>query len=90
MRFIFLLMSASLQNKKEKTVLHGKRNPDNCYVVSTDNDMFCNFAMIGDIDLWHQRLGHINHNNLKKLSKLELVRRLPKLQKALNSVCGPC
>ena len=52
--------------------------------------MSCNSAMISDIDLWHQRLGHINHNDLGKLSKFELVRGLPKLQKALNSVCGPC
>ena len=26
-------------DKKGKTMLHGKRNPDNCYVVSTENDM---------------------------------------------------
>eukprot|EP00268_Persea_americana_P034957 TRINITY_DN3454_c0_g4_i2.p2 TRINITY_DN3454_c0_g4~~TRINITY_DN3454_c0_g4_i2.p2 ORF type:complete len:212 (-),score=25.08 TRINITY_DN3454_c0_g4_i2:1058-1693(-) len=77
-------------DKKGKTVLHVKRNPDNCYVASTDNDMSCNFAVISNIDLWHQRLGYINHNDLEKLSKLELVRGLPKLQKALNSVCGPC
>ena len=46
--------------------------------------------MISDIDMWHQRLCHINHNELERLSKLELVRGLPKLQKAPNSVCGPC
>ena len=77
-------------DKKGKTVLHGKRNPDNCYVVSTDNEMSCNSAMISNIDLCHQRLGHINLNDMEKLSKLELVRGLPKLQKAPNSVCGPC
>ena len=77
-------------HEKGKTVLHGKRNPDNCYVVSTDDDMSCNSAVISNIDLWHQRLGHINHNDLEKISKLELVRGLPKLQKAANSVCGPC
>lgn len=76
-------------DKNGKTVIHGKRNPDNCYVVSTDKDLSCNSAMISDIDLWHQRLGHINHNDLEKLSKLELVRGLPKLQKAPNSICGP-
>ena len=74
--------------KKGKTVLHGKRNPDNCYVVSTDKDMSCNSAMISDIDLWHQRPGHINHNDLEKLSKFELIRGLLKLQKAPNSVCS--
>ena len=38
-------------DKKRKTVLNGKRNPDNCYVVSTDKDMSCNSAMISDIDI---------------------------------------
>ena len=68
-------------DKKEKTVLHGKRNPHNCYVVSTDNDISCNYVMISDIDLWHERLGYINHNDLEKLSKFGLVRGLLKLQK---------
>ena len=59
-------------------------------MVSTEDDMSCNSAMISDIDLWHQRLGHVNHKDLERLSKLELVCRLPKLQKAPNSLCGPC
>ena len=77
-------------DKKVKTVLHGKRNPNNCYVVSTDKDMSCNSAMMSDIDMWHQRLGHINHKDLERFSKLELVRGLyPNSKKVLNSVCGP-
>ena len=71
-------------------MLHGKRNLANYYVVSIENDMSCNYTMISDIDLWHQRLGHVNYKDLVRLSKLDLVRGLHKLQKAPNSVCSVC
>ena len=34
-----------------------------------------------DVELWHQHLGHVNHNNLERLSRQELVHRLSKLEK---------
>ena len=77
-------------DKKGKTVLHVKRNPNNYYVVSTEKDMSCDSAMMSDIDLRHQSLGHTNHKELERLSKLELVRGLLKIQKVPNSVCGLC
>ena len=58
--------------------------------VSKEKDMSCNSAIMSDINLWYQRLGHVNHKDLERLSKLELVRGLPKLQKASNSVCDSC
>lgn len=52
--------------------------------------MSCHSARISDIDLWHQRLSHVNNKDVKNLVKHELVRGLPKLQKTPNNVCGPC
>lgn len=60
-------------DKKGKIVLHGKRNADDCYIVAIENDLSCHSAMLSDINLWHQRLDHVNHKDLGKLSKHELV-----------------
>ena len=78
MRFIFLLMSALLLIKREKLCSMVKEILT-IVMWCPQKNMSCNSAMISDIDLWHQRLGHINHNDLEELSKFELVRGLPKL-----------
>ena len=43
--------------------------------------------MVNESWLWHRRLGHLNFDNLVKISKKEVVRDLPKIVKPLNSVC---
>ncbi|KAL5810414.1 hypothetical protein ACOSQ4_026982 [Xanthoceras sorbifolium] len=42
------------------------------------------------VELWHQRLGHLNFKDLKKLGKMKAVRGLPELGKKQEGVCGPC
>ena len=49
-----------------------------------------NSVEVNDVELWHQRLGHVNHNDLERLSRQELVRGLSKLEKPSNNVCGSC
>ena len=36
------------------------------------------------------RLGHLNFDNIVRISKKEVVRDLPKIVKPLNSVCKHC
>lgn len=40
--------------------------------------------------MWHQRLGHKNHNSLSKRTKKEIVNGLPKLDNFDITICGPC
>jgi hypothetical protein len=40
-------------------------------------------------DIWHQRFGHINYNDLLLLQKKELVRDIPMLKKVHND-CDAC
>ena len=40
-------------------------------------------------DLWHQRFGHINYNDLLLLQKKEMVRDLPMLKQVHND-CDGC
>ena len=42
-----------------------------------------------DTRLWHERLGHLNFKNFRKLSNAGAVRGLPKLDKQSPGVCGP-
>ena len=46
--------------------------------------------MVDESWLWNRRLGHLDFDNLVKISKKEVVRDLPKIVKPLNSVCKHC
>ena len=46
--------------------------------------------MVDESWLWHGRLGHLNFDNLVKISKREAIRDLPKIVKPHNSVCKHC
>jgi hypothetical protein len=39
---------------------------------------------------WHRKLGHLNFGLLSQLSKLNLVRGLPRLRFEKVLVCAPC
>ena len=44
-----------------------------------------------NIELWHNRIGHINHNKLKAMQSKGFVIRLPTFkQKAIEGVCEAC
>ena len=77
-------------DKKDNVVLRVKRSIDNCYCLEID-PLTCNMAHeCNKLDLWHQRLGHMNFKDLKKLEKHGIVRGLPNLGKKLEVVCEPC
>ena len=46
--------------------------------------------MVDESWLWNGRLGHLDFDNLVKISKKEVARDLPKIVKPLNSVCKHC
>lgn len=49
--------------------------------------------MMGQVDdswLWHRRLGHINFDNLVKMSSKEDVRHIPKITKPANTISEQC
>ncbi|XP_057811657.1 uncharacterized protein LOC131025894 [Salvia miltiorrhiza] len=58
-------------------VMMGKRSFDNCY--KSQEETICNAAKLDDVELWHQRLGHINFKNLQKLLTHDVILGLPKL-----------
>ena len=42
------------------------------------------------MDLWHQRLGHVSHKQIEKISKCEAILSLPKFENIEKSICGLC
>ena len=66
------------------------RTADNCYDItpSISNKYFS--AKINQVDLWHQRLGHVSHKQLEKIFKCDAVIGLPKFEKIEKCICGPC
>ena len=61
------------------------RNSNNVYILENENQ--CYLSMADESWLLHKRLGHLNFDNIVKISKKEAVRDLPKIVKPLNSVC---
>ena len=77
-------------SKKDSRIIVGTivRNSNNVYILENENQ--CHLSMVDQIWLWHRRMGHLNFDNLVKVSKKEVVRDLPKIVKPLNSVCRHC
>ena len=68
----------------------GVRIADNCYGITPSISNKCFRAKINQVDLWHQRLGHASHKQLKKISKCDVVIGLPKFEKIEKCIYGPC
>ena len=72
----------------ERVVGTAIRNSNNVYILENENQ--CDLIMVNEGGLWHKRMGHLNFNNLVKISNKEVVRDFPKIAKPLNSVCRHC
>ena len=69
--------------------MKGARTFDNYYGINSESGITCNFIKLDETELWHQRLGHVNFNDLSRLSNSELIRGIPKLEKNTSCVCRP-
>ena len=68
----------------------GVRTADNYYGITPSISTKCFSAKINQVDLWHQRLGHVSHKQLEKISKCDAVTGLPKFENIEKGICGPC
>ena len=68
----------------------GVRTVDNYYDITPSVNNKCFSAKIDQVDLWHQRLRHVSHKQLEKISKCDAVIGLPKFEKIDKCICGPC
>ncbi|XP_073016011.1 uncharacterized protein [Primulina eburnea] len=61
-------------NDANVCVMSGTRSADNCYQLGEGDG--CRSAKVSELDVWHQKLGHVSINTLKNLRKFDAVRDL--------------
>ena len=80
---IFYSKKCEIRRKdSEKLVGTAVRTPSNVYIL--ENEEQCYMSQIDESLLWHRRMGHLNFDNLVKVSKRGAVRNLPKIIKPPN------
>ena len=50
----------------------------------------CHRTLLDGVELWHQRLGHVNFKDLHRITQHEIVRGVPKLANGQGLICGRC
>lgn len=68
--------------------MKGSRSSNNCYMLL--HSLTSHKTSVNDIELWHQKLGHLNYKNLTKIVSTGVVRGVPKLGEKQPGICGPC
>nr|GEW20303.1 Gag-Pol polyprotein [Tanacetum cinerariifolium] len=76
-------------------LLTGNRGSDLCTISlqeSTSSTLLCLMAKATPTQawLWHQRLSHLNFDNINLLSKKDIVFGLPKLKYVKDQLCSSC
>ncbi|XP_043699838.1 uncharacterized protein LOC122650492 [Telopea speciosissima] len=73
-----------------KLVAASMRTSGNLYMLTNEMEGSCLFGQQDENWLWHKRLGHINFDNLVKISSKNVVRDMPKINKPVESICSSC
>ena len=85
----------TIKNSAKNKVLFVGYRHENVYIfdlhsLSPNHDIKCLSAMNKSGWLWHRRLGHAHMDLLSKLSKLDLVVGLPKIDFEKDRLCDAC
>jgi hypothetical protein len=78
---------------KGKVSMKGTRSKDNCYLWTSQEQALLSSCMLSKADevkLWHEKLGHLNMQGIKKAISPEAIRGIPKLEITNRSICGEC
>ncbi|KAI9162620.1 hypothetical protein LWI28_029000 [Acer negundo] len=87
--FLFSKNDSSIILPNGQTLLKGRRSSNNCYCLEA-RIVSNNVSKEKQVELWLERLGHMNFRDLRILDKFNVVHGLPMLGKKANEVCGPC
>ncbi|XP_024195881.1 uncharacterized protein LOC112199047 [Rosa chinensis] len=82
-------------NQKGEGIMGGKRSLDNCYHIQANESFRLQSCMSvrsteETFELWHRRMGHVNYQDLLKLSSKQCVRGLPNINGKTDKICGDC
>jgi len=61
-------------------------------MLEVNSMLFTHGKEVGNIGIWHKRVGHVNFQHLKLMEKQNLVRSLPKFgtEEVMSEVCEAC
>ncbi|XP_051113172.1 uncharacterized protein LOC127239187 [Andrographis paniculata] len=85
----FTKNSCEVYDTEQKCVMTGVRSKNNCYLLEYPQ-MEALILKDDESMLWHTRLGHVNPQNLSRISKIGAIRGLPKFSKIPITTCGDC
>jgi hypothetical protein len=73
-----------------KLISTAARTSSNIYVLSEIGNEKCFVGNEDESWIWHRRMGHIQFDNLVKISRREEVREMPQITKLTNTLCKHC
>jgi hypothetical protein len=61
-------------------------------MLEVNSMLFTHGKGVGDIGIWHKRVGHVNLQRLKLMEKQNLVEGLPKFgtEEVMSKICKAC
>ncbi|XP_040363426.1 uncharacterized protein LOC121049643 [Rosa chinensis] len=82
-------------NQKGEGIMGGKRSFDNCYHIQANESSSLQPCLSvktteETFELWQKKMGHVNYQDLLKLSSKQCVRGLPNLKGKTDKICGDC
>jgi hypothetical protein len=87
-KFTFNSQKCEIRKKcSRKLVAIDARTSSNIYVLSEIGNEKCCLGKEDESWLCHRRMGHMNFDNLVKVSKGEVVKEMPQITKPTNSLC---
>ncbi|KAK2380438.1 gag-protease polyprotein [Trifolium repens] len=93
MKVNFTKSECLVNNEEGQLMLRGTRSKDNCYLWIPQEEAFTSTCLVtaeDEVQLWHQKLGHLNLKGMKKAMSAEAIRGLPRLKIIEGKVCGEC
>ncbi|KAK2385434.1 putative mitochondrial protein [Trifolium repens] len=93
LRVNFTKEECLVSNDQGEILMRGGRSKDNCYLWVSHEEIQQGKCLLGkedEVQLWHQKLGHLSLSGMKKVVTAEAIRGLPKLKITEGSICGKC
>ncbi|CAJ2654631.1 unnamed protein product [Trifolium pratense] len=91
---VFIKESCTVSKQSDNSIVFKGMRKNNVYKINlsdlNEQKVVCLLTLSEEKWIWHKRLGHANWRLISKLSKLDLVRGLPKIKYHSNTLCGSC
>jgi hypothetical protein len=64
--------------------------PNNIYILNEIGKEICSLGKENENWIWYRRMGHMNFENLVKISRKEAVREMLEISKPTSTMCKHC